>query len=880
MQVVKMTKKISVIKVVVLSIVILFIVSGFSIITFGSSATGHNGISTPEINISSTRIFHTNDSNKSIQDFLNNKDPFDTSSGVLVTFNETGIPNSDLHWGVTLNGIFESSYAGYYGGDIQFYMMPGTYHYNVSPLYGFTIYPSSGNITVSSTPVVIGITFTQTLQTVTFTETGLPYGQDVPNYSDLYSNILWGVTLNDVFESSQEGAIEFLVTPGIYHFNVSGLHGFTAYPSSGNITISSKPVNIGIVFTEKAQTVHFVVNGYTPTFPLDLEVSINGVVTGGLGPSYLLMPGTYSYNIYYAGNYTLSPTSGIIVVGQSTINLNITATVSNQYYSDLPTTKTLLIFSEISQSNQLTYQATNYAVPIYSEVIINNVIFPFNYNILGPLIPLSLSVNLLNGTYNVNFLNTPGAEVIPSSTLITINGTTNVDLDVSANFVGSILTVNLANFPEENVEFILNGIVFSYWYEGPYSGSYGTVLGTIGLNNGTYSFTVLNIPGYELMPSEGNITIDGYNELLNIEAVPDEFSINFIESGLPPNPFGVNLLVPWSVSLNGSIETSQSNTITFEELNGTYYFYIQHISNYTATPIYGEIIVNGKNINQTITFTQVTYTVTFTESGLPSGTSWSGTLNGATESSSTDTITFQVPNGTYQYTINNISGYSVSPSSGSIVVNGKNFDQVVTFTPTTTSINKYAITFTESGLPSGTSWSIVLNGTSISSTGPITFNEPNGTYTFTVSTVSGYKASPASGTVIVSGNSVSSSIDWNIVTYPMTITETGISPGASWSVTLTGTTFTGQQVNVTLSSTTDSITFSEPNGTYTYSVNLPSGYTGTNLSGSFKPTGQLVTTNITVHPATDYTLIIIVVLIVIIAVTATIVVMMRRGQKK
>jgi len=86
------------------------------------------------------------------------------------------------------------------------------------------------------------------------------------------------------------------------------------------------------------------------------------------------------------------------------------------------------------------------------------------------------------------------------------------------------------------------------------------------------------------------------------------------------------------------------------------------------------------------------YTVTFTESGLPSGTSWSVTLNGNTESSTTNTITFSVPNGTYSYTIGSVSGYTVSPSSGNITVNGVSVNQAITFTTVTTSL--YTITFT------------------------------------------------------------------------------------------------------------------------------------------------------------------------------------------
>ena len=73
------------------------------------------------------------------------------------------------------------------------------------------------------------------------------------------------------------------------------------------------------------------------------------------------------------------------------------------------------------------------------------------------------------------------------------------------------------------------------------------------------------------------------------------------------------------------------------------------------------------------------YDVTFTESGLPSGTSLSVTFNGKTESSTTGTITFSAYNGTYSYTIGPVAGYTLLPSSGSVTVNGNDVPVAITF---------------------------------------------------------------------------------------------------------------------------------------------------------------------------------------------------------
>ncbi len=63
-----------------------------------------------------------------------------------------------------------------------------------------------------------------------------------------------------------------------------------------------------------------------------------------------------------------------------------------------------------------------------------------------------------------------------------------------------------------------------------------------------------------------------------------------------------------------------------------------------------------------------TYPLTFVESGLPSGSTWSLFLNGISQSSSSSYITVYVKPGTYSYSVPSAEGYSASPSSGSVIV--------------------------------------------------------------------------------------------------------------------------------------------------------------------------------------------------------------------
>ncbi|HEV2318013.1 MAG TPA: hypothetical protein VGV89_10655 [Thermoplasmata archaeon] len=240
--------------------------------------------------------------------------------------------------------------------------------------------------------------------------------------------------------------------------------------------------------------------------------------------------------------------------------------------------------------------------------------------------------------------------------------------------------------------------------------------------------------------------------------------------------------------------------------------------------------------------TPSTYAVQFNESGLPSGTSWSVTLNGTTSNSTSTTLAFTESNGSYGFTASAGNSYSAAPASGTVSVSGQAIYRSIAFTPTSSSTGgKYGVTFTESGLPSGSSWSVDLGGSSLSSTTTtIAFQEANGSYPYTVGTVSGYSASPPSGTVDVSGRSVSESVTFSkssgAPTYSVTFTESGLTSGTSWAVDLVAFTF---------SSTSTTVQFNEPNGTYSYTVIPPTGYRATPSSGSVMVAGGPASVSIT-----------------------------------
>ncbi len=231
------------------------------------------------------------------------------------------------------------------------------------------------------------------------------------------------------------------------------------------------------------------------------------------------------------------------------------------------------------------------------------------------------------------------------------------------------------------------------------------------------------------------------------------YAVTFTEVGLLSG-------TSWWMTLNGTSESSTSPSITFGEPNGTYAFTVGAVARYTESPSSGFLTVNGADVTEAATFTLATYPVTFTETGLPSGTTWSVTLGGSTQFSSTSSMMFDESNGTYSFGVGTVTGYTISPASGIVVVAGAPVVEGVSF-GLPAGPKSYTVTFTETGLPSGTTWSITLGASAqFSATDSIVFTDPNGSYSFGVGTVAGYGVAPGDGTVTVSGANVSRSVSF------------------------------------------------------------------------------------------------------------------------
>ncbi|MFI5418815.1 MAG: hypothetical protein ACHQ2Y_07985 [Candidatus Lutacidiplasmatales archaeon] len=222
------------------------------------------------------------------------------------------------------------------------------------------------------------------------------------------------------------------------------------------------------------------------------------------------------------------------------------------------------------------------------------------------------------------------------------------------------------------------------------------------------------------------------------------------------------------------------------------------------------------------------YAVNFNESGLPPGTPWSVTLHGLSRNSTTSSISYTLTNGSFAFSVGPLSGYRSSPSYGNLTVQGADVRQSIEFTPLSSPM-AHDLALVETGLPSGTEWSVLLNGSRLNSSGSIIhFSLPDGTFEFTPF-ADGYDATPASGSVTMNGTNQTLPVSFTAVrTYSIIFDESGLPAGTPWGVSIGGQT-QGSRSAV-------AIFPSEPNGSYPFIVLPVAGYTS-NTSGVAKVNG-------------------------------------------
>ncbi len=637
----------------------------------------------------------------------------------------------------------------------------------------------------SSTISVIGTHFVEPqLYSATFSEKGLPSGT------------IWYLNLSTGSSYSTTGdSISLYLQNGTYSYTISSVNkSFASNNYTGTITIDGSSTTKTIEFHLVSYTIKFEETG--------LPVGVGWYVNISGMPSSGLLTGSYYNTSLPNGTYMLT-----IISSESQYKA--------EYNDKLTVSGTNLTVSVVFSNVKFEVQFKETGLPAGTNWYVNITGYPTS----GPISSQYYNVSLQNGTYYYS-VSSVDSGFFANAGEFSVNGYS-VEINVSFQQRHYGVTFTESGLPTGTAWYVnISGLSSS----GPISAlSY-----TINLTNGNYTFnsatTDKNYRGYY----SSSFSVDGGNVAIEIVFKPVLYSVTFSESGLPAG-------IPWYVNITGVLSSGPfSKSVLTEYLTNGTYLYTVASSNKIYEPQYvDKFTISGSGVNNSVQFTEVTFDVSFTETGLPAGTLWTVNLSGSVLSSTTSTITFTgFTNGTYAYNILGVSGYFSSISTGALTVNGHSVSMGVTWNKTA-----YTITFKETGLPEGSTWYVNITGHP--SSGALTGNDfnislPNGTYSYVVSTNNKDYSSPGASFTVL-GQSTTVPVVFHSITYELEFVESGLPAGTLWNVTVDGH---------GLSSTSNTISFELINGSYTYRIAGIAGYHTISYSSSVTISGADVTVQV------------------------------------
>lgn len=191
--------------------------------------------------------------------------------------------------------------------------------------------------------------------------------------------------------------------------------------------------------------------------------------------------------------------------------------------------------------------------------------------------------------------------------------------------------------------------------------------------------------GTYVAPRAGILLFDGQN--LAGQTLSEEWQLNLSVLNVTGSVSTPQRRVPFPVWLNSTVVGGQS---PYDESwvlsNGEFTDTQNAVESISAV---GNVSINltvidADRVSVNLTFAiqalpQVTYNVTFGESGLAPDINWSVTLNGALRSSETNQISFNELNGSYYFSVGSVTGYLANLSSGTLRVNGSSLTEAIAF---------------------------------------------------------------------------------------------------------------------------------------------------------------------------------------------------------
>ncbi len=767
----------------------------------------------------------------------------------LVTFEESGLPATlpsgyyGAVWGVDVAGtVYKTSSA-----DLTFQLAPGSYTYSLLSLNSFQSSPSSGSFNVTNSNVFISVTFSASVNSVVFTENGLPSSS---------AGTEWSVVFNGTSFYSNTSVLSVTVPNGVYQYQVPSNGPFNATPANGRAVVNGSNLNVPVTFVSTFDVLTFFETGL-PTYQgaIDNAWSVNVynptngfnvTESSGIGFLNFSMPsGTYTYTVSPIPGFSVSPSSGSVTVDKNyvSVTLNFTSMYQGIKFNEqglpvsvsngpsvTPLWKVQLLNSsqvlnlvEYSQSQDIFFNVTN---GIY-QYIISSVsgYSPF---------PGTGYVTVTNGFYQVNiqFSNSYGYLKFKEKGLF--SNTTSPSKPVGSSWSVTVLNSVNAQFEKES-----NSNTITFWL--PY---------------GSYTYYATNNTGYSVANETGTATVALQTKTYNVsytftsalsQSSGQTAALNVYEVGLPAS-------TNWQFAISNATRyatfvSTTSALSTLYEPNGTYYLRFLDVGNYHPTTTAKILTIDTSTqltYNLTITYTSLLGSLVFNENGLAGGQQWSVVIMSLSNISTVSTtvyhsLSIQLTNGSYFYRV--IAPYSyLYPSvnsSGFVYVSALRSVQI----NLSYAYGAYAVNFSESGLPSNSLWELLLNNPNgtvslLSSTsGSLSVALPNGTYHYSVIGPANYQPTTSRVTFTVSGNSsvITQNITFSSNLYSVNFIESGLPSGTTWSVF-----FNGQMQ----SSNLGKITFKALGGTYTYQLVSTGGYLPLSSTGSVYVSSKTINVNV------------------------------------
>ena len=775
-----------------------------------------------------------------------------TSSIYLIQFVESGLPLNSQNgvygflWGVNVSGEMHESSTN----TVAFYMHPASnVSYVLKAVSNFSATPSSGTFNVTSSNVLIDITYSSTTYGITFSENGLP---------STGSSTEWSVSFNGMNVYSNSSTISLTEPDGTYAYIIHSESVFLPDPSSGRITIDGSSVNIPIQFTNDFENVTFFEHGlpqYSSLTQTQWRVTLKNTSLG-LNVSEASFNTSLNFNVP-SGNYTFSAST------INTFNLSGgsgTVTVIKKYtYVNITFIPDFNGVEFLEHGLPYSVSGSSSATPLWSVNLKNNT---RDVNFTDYSNQPQLFFNVTNGNYRFVVSKIPGFSILPGSGYVNVsNGFYIINIFYTSGYtyltfkekgLFSNTTTPSSSFGDYWSVTVINS-TGHHFVQGTDSNKI-----TFWLPYGDYTYYTSNNTGFQTVNETGTVTlnapeIEHISYSLSSSVTLQKGSgrlaaIDLYEYGLAPG-------TTWDVALstnnaNATSQITDSALIIFYVPNGTYYIRILDSSGFHPNPSSFYLTVDtatSQFYNYSIHFAPAIGYVNFTEVGLVHGTMWSVVINDSSNNSflystSFNNLSIALPNGTYFYRVlepsSNLDPYT--NSSGYIYISTT---KPLSFTSRFIS-NEYPVTFSERGLPQGFSWNLLLtypNGTIVQyslNTGLINIELTNGTYRYSAVSANGYLNSPSFSLFTVNGPQ-SSSIQHNVTfksdLYSVTLTETGLPTGATWSATIDG---------IYSQTTLGALSFSLPGGTYIYHISSAGSYVPINAVGVISVSKSNVSVNV------------------------------------